>query len=89
MLVFYLEKAKGEDPADSVPAYEGPGPRHVPGEDLEALKGSRVDDPLLIDKQRTGNHPPEPRAHVDSHRVQGVVYFGSGHDLGTSVERLV
>lgn len=35
-----LEEAEGEDPADSLPAYEGPGPRHVPGEDLEALQGA-------------------------------------------------
>ena len=83
-----LEEAEGEDPADSLPAYEGPGPRHVPGEDLEALQGSRVDDPLVIEEERAGYEAPEPGAHVDSHSVQRVVYLGHGHDLGKSVKHL-
>ena len=79
-----LEEPECEDPADRLPAYEGPGPRHVPGEDLEALQGPRVDDPLFVEEERAGNQAPEAGAHVDSHSVQGVVNLSCGHGLKRS-----
>ena len=41
-LVQHLEEAEGEDAADCVPAHEGPGPRHVPGQHLQRGQGASV-----------------------------------------------
>ena len=43
-LVQHLEEAEGEDAADCVPAHEGPGPRHVPGQHLQRGQGAGVCD---------------------------------------------
>lgn len=66
------EEAENEDAAGTVPQSEGSTGQSVPGEHHDGCLAA-TKQKTSLHEEGSGQDPPEARAEVDRHRVQGVV----------------